>query len=480
MRIITLLFLLAGLNLCAQSNFMRTYGAFGLFNEGHSLAIDTFRNTYICGSTGGSGARNGDMVVIKTDSLGNELWNKVYGDSATETGKSIKVHPDNGFIALGTSNSGINNDYQLFLIRADSNGTILWSRIFGAAGWDEAGAVAFTKDGGLVIASTEWIEGDNTTRMTLWKLNAQGDILWSQQPQLTGSSRAYALAEMADSTLLIGGSGNYNVGQPDDMQLAKYSKDGQLIWYQSYGTEYHDWIAGLAIANDQRIGIAGNRRVDENTTNPLLYSLDADGLVLNQTIDGGVAEVTSIAYGPFENTFFFAWNYKQADIQKSAIFNFTLDFSFKCNSIPPLGNTIPMYGKEVVPGIDGKMSLVGSTDLTGPGIRSLALFVCNAQCQHDGTLQVNIDDIENDPDFRVYPNPNTGNFRVVTENAEGISSVQLMDIAGRIHPCNFSKLVNAIDIHTTELAPGVYYLNLEQPSSKANRSIPIMIQQDFR
>jgi hypothetical protein len=476
MRILILILVFAGHNLFAQSNFMHTYGAYGLFNEGNSIAIDTNSNAYLCGSTGGSGARNGDMVVIKTDSLGNELWNKVYGDSATETGISIKTHPQNGFIALGTSNSGVNNDYQLFVIRADSNGTILWSRIFGATGWDEAAEVAITSDGGFVIASTEWLDGDNSTKMTIWKLNAQGDVLWSNQPQALGSSKAYALAEMADSTLLIGGSGTYNIGQPDDMQLAKYTKDGNLLWYQSYGTEYQDWIADIAITNDQRIGIAGNRRVDENTTNPLLYSLDSDGLAVTQVIDGGIAEVTSIAYGPYENTYFLGWNYFQAGIPKAAIFNFTLEFNFKCNSIPPIGNTIPMVGSQVIPGENGRMILIGTTDETGPGIRSLAMFVCDSECNHDGTLQVKIDDVESEQNFNLYPNPSNGYFQVAMQNAENIKSIQIFDIAGRTHPCNVSKHANSLEISTNNLASGVYYLTLEHPTLNAKRIIPIMIQ----
>lgn len=460
----------------AQSRFMRTYGAYGLFNTGKSVSIDTLGNAFICGSTGGSGSRNGDLVVIKTDSLGNELWNKVYGDSATESGKSIRVHPENGFIALGTSNSGINNDYQLFLIRADSNGTLLWSRIFGSVGWDEAAAVHISKDGSFYVASTEWIEGANSTRMTLWKFDSNGDQVWQHQPQAQGSSKAFALAEMADSTILLGGSGTYNLGQPDDMQLAKYDKDGNLIWYQSYGSEYDDWIAGIAVSNDNRIGLAGNRRLNENSTNPLLYLLDADGLVQNQVIDASNAELSSIAYGPFENTFFFGWNYFQADVQKAAIFNFTLDFSFKCNSLPPLSLEIPMLSSEVIPGLGGKMLLVGTTELTGPGIESIALYVCDATCANDGLLQVGITEEPALKNLRIYPNPNSGQFKLRFDDSSEIYSITLSDVSGRTYPIEIQSLSNTIEIVTHDLSDGIYFIRIIHPNYPNIQAYPILIQ----
>jgi hypothetical protein len=477
MRFLILALMLVSFQMNAQSRFMRTYGAYGLFNEGKSVSIDTSGNAYICGSTGGSGSRNGDMVVIKTDSLGNELWNKVYGDSATESGKSIRVHPENGFIALGTSNSGINNDYQLFLIRADSNGTILWSRIFGFAGWDEAAAVYIAKDGGFLVASTEWIEGANSTQMTLWKFDVNGDQVWQHQPQATGSSKAFALAEMADSTILIGGSGTYNIGQPDDMQLAKYDKDGNLIWYQSYGTEYADWIAGIAVTNDNRIGFAGNRRLDESSTNPMLYLLDADGIVQNQVIDASNAELSSIAYGPFENTFFFGWNYYQAGVHKAGIFNFTVDFSFKCNSLPPLTIEIPLISSEVIPGLNGKMILVGTSDLTGPGIKSIALYVCDASCANDGLLQVGIAEESAQHGISIYPNPNAGKFSLRINNPAKTSSIFLSDVSGRTYPLEIQAQSNTIEISTHDLSSGIYFLRVIHPDYPIIRAYPILIQQ---
>ena len=68
----------------AQNLFFRTYGAPGHFNQAADIIQGAENGFLIAGSTGGWGSENGDMVVIRTDSLGNQEWAKVYGTSYAE------------------------------------------------------------------------------------------------------------------------------------------------------------------------------------------------------------------------------------------------------------------------------------------------------------------------------------------------------------------------------------------------------------
>ena len=65
----------------AQNLFFRTYGALGHFNQAADIIAGLDNGFLIAGSTGGWGSENGDMVVIRTDSLGIQEWFKVYGTS---------------------------------------------------------------------------------------------------------------------------------------------------------------------------------------------------------------------------------------------------------------------------------------------------------------------------------------------------------------------------------------------------------------
>jgi hypothetical protein len=90
--------------------------------------------------------------------------------------------------------------------------------------------------------------------------------------------------------------------------------------------------------------------------------------------DGGVGEVTSVAYNVPVNTFFFSWNYQDIGIQKTTIFDFSHELGYQCNSLPQAGVFTPHFAGGVAASENGRMMLVGSIDDTGPGIISFFLF----------------------------------------------------------------------------------------------------------
>ncbi len=141
-----------------------------------------------------SGTNHGsyDYWMVKLDALGNIVWNKLLGGSGTETARNIQQTSDGGYIISGYSTSSANGDVSgtthgnsdYWIVKLDTYGNIVWNKLLGGSGSDYASHIQQTSDGGYIISgySTSSANGDvsgtNHGSNDYWivKLDALGNI----------------------------------------------------------------------------------------------------------------------------------------------------------------------------------------------------------------------------------------------------------------------------------------------------------------
>lgn len=114
------------------------------------------RQTYdggfvVTGYTKSYGAGLYDMYLLKTDSLGNMEWEETYGGSDMDTGRSVEQLPDGGFIIAGSTKNFGAVLYDVYLVRTDADGGVIWTETFGGSDYDYGESVQRTSDGGFII-----------------------------------------------------------------------------------------------------------------------------------------------------------------------------------------------------------------------------------------------------------------------------------------------------------------------------------------
>jgi len=205
---------------------------------------------------------NIDLVLIKTDAKGKELWRKKTGIAAQwETGRSIKETPEHDFVIAGNSQRAFDDVSDAYVVKVNKDGNVLWSRsMVMGAGISVLYDVALTPGGGYVVTgSTSPLLSDKKDVLVI-RMDKQGSVLWEKTYDLYLQDAGLSLYYTGDDTVLVAGS----AGEPVAGNLEKYgfllklNKDGIRQSVQYLGKEgVQTSVEKILIAGDKVI-LAGN------------------------------------------------------------------------------------------------------------------------------------------------------------------------------------------------------------------------------
>ncbi|MBP6731060.1 MAG: T9SS type A sorting domain-containing protein [Chitinophagales bacterium] len=177
---------------------------------------------------------NYDFWVIKTNNAGTITWQKNYGGSKEDRAKSIIQMADGGYAVVGYSTSSdsdvtVNNGgYDIWVIKINSTGTLLWQKSLGGSG-DDFGFTVLEDAGGAVVVGGESQSTDGDISPATegccdsWvvKLNAAGNtIVWQNRFGGTGGERAKKIIKNAQGDFIVYGIANSADGDTANMYLS--------------------------------------------------------------------------------------------------------------------------------------------------------------------------------------------------------------------------------------------------------------------
>jgi len=173
-----------------------------------------------------------DLLLFKTNNIGEVVWRKVYGTSGkNDLGYEIRETKGNGFIISGTSYSNDQNQYSIWLIKTDENGDTLWTRTYsGKHSSTEYASVQQTNDSGFVIASSlKNIYGGY--RMSLIKTNTIGDTIWTKTYFKDYESYGRSVQQTTDGGYILTG---HLISSTVDIFLLRINEFGDTLWTRTF------------------------------------------------------------------------------------------------------------------------------------------------------------------------------------------------------------------------------------------------------
>jgi len=178
------------------------------------------------------------FYLVKTDSMGEYLWSRTYGGGSWDLCFSAQETADSGFILAGfTSSFGFGG--QVYLVKTDRYGDVMWHKTYGGVGEESGEAVIQTSDGGYIITGYTSSFGSGGIDVYIVKTNDQGTLLWDKAYGGLDDDCGCAVQETYDGGyVIVGDTRSFSAAK--DLYIIKTDQNGDTIWTRTYGGSYYD------------------------------------------------------------------------------------------------------------------------------------------------------------------------------------------------------------------------------------------------
>ena len=219
----------------------------------------------------------GEFWVQKLDSNGNLEWRRYFGGSSNDRIYKVLQAHDGNYLLVGSSESSdfdisnTNGSYDVWVLKIDTQGNLLWEKSFGGSGIDNGYAATKTTDGNYLIAGTaissDGLVSNPKGNSDIWmlKIDESGNLLWEKSFGGSGFDAAFAINKGRNifNTYIIAGNSKSNDGDltknngENDFWVLKIDDSGNLLFERSLGGSGLDFAYGVLETFDQKIVVIG-------------------------------------------------------------------------------------------------------------------------------------------------------------------------------------------------------------------------------
>ncbi len=227
------------------------------------------------------------ILLLRLDELGNVLWSQIYNDFIFQVGSEVVECETGGYAIIGYATTDW-EDFDAILIRTDEDGDLTWAYYFGGTHNDRGLAVVECQDGGFAFAGYSTSYGFGNSDVWLVRTDDQGSLLWNHTFGGTDDDLCYSLVETGDHGFVLAGTTESFGAGNEDVWIIRTDSMGNTLWNQTYGSYRRDFCYDIIRKRSGGFTFVGTT---DNTATQL-----ADGFVQSIYLDGTLQWNTTFGY----------------------------------------------------------------------------------------------------------------------------------------------------------------------------------------
>lgn len=331
-------------------------------DKGYELVQDKEGNYIIIGQTSSIGNGEDDVLLMKINSNGEEVWQKAFGGPYNDRGHALTLAKDGGYILTGRTELMNDETADVYLVRTDADGNLLWERNFGGEDIEVGEGVIEARDGSIIIVGenqSDAIPNPNSPNnissdVYFIKTNAFGDLLVEKTFGNVEEDKAFDVIETPEGNFALTGMTNAK----RDLYLLMLDKNGEELWSKSYGGIFDEVGHSIMLTPDGGFAIGGVKELTPITSQMYLVKTNSQGELEWDRLFGSLG----------------------SDVGRSVALTpdggYVLAGDFDINNAPDRTSLIPLYDMYLV-------KTNGNGDIFNNTIRGIVHRDLNTNCEKD-------------------------------------------------------------------------------------------------
>jgi hypothetical protein len=417
-----------------------------------------------------------NIYIIKTDNVGDIMWTKEYGGNNPDYPYNIVATPDGGYLLLGYTASYGAGDYDTWLVKVNSAGDFQWDKTYGGTGDDQGKALIATTDGNYMITGrTNTPNGNSATNYDafLLKVDPSGTEIWTKYYGGGIYESGRALTQTADDGYALAGITNSFGSGMGDVYVVRTNSTGDTLWTKWYGGPNIDDGNEILTTPDGGFVIsAETKSFGAGDFDVQLFKTDGNGSVVwNELYGGTEKDISHMLQKTSDGGYIlgcisrsFGWIEPEMWLIKT---NNSGGVAWE-TSYGSFDHEHLYAAKQTA---DGGYMVVGHSKSYGPNMKAMFL-----KLNDSGTFAVSVNEhVAAGELFTIYPNPSEGEVKIHWGQL-GDSQLSVMNALGQTiltENINGNNSNGSTVIDLRYETPGIYLFNLRTADQSSTKRIII-------